>query len=95
MRTQVQAPQHLRLSADSVAEWSKALRLGRNPKGRGFEPHRCHLFSAGRTRSHVSLTCAGISLVSSLGWRESKSSRLRPRRYETDPVKYTPPYTLA
>ena len=28
---------------DSVAEWSKVLRLGRNPKGRGFEPHRCHL----------------------------------------------------
>ena len=28
---------------DSVAEWSKALRSGRSPKGRGFEPHRCHI----------------------------------------------------
>ena len=28
---------------DSVAEWSKALRLGRSPQGRGFEPHRCHI----------------------------------------------------
>ena len=26
---------------DSVAEWSKALRLGRSPQGRGFKPHRC------------------------------------------------------
>ena len=28
---------------DSVAEWSKALRSGRSPKGRGFEPHRCQI----------------------------------------------------
>ena len=25
-----------------MAEWSKALRLGRSPQGRGFKPHRCH-----------------------------------------------------
>jgi hypothetical protein len=30
-------------STDSVAEWSKALASGASPKGRGFEPHRCHL----------------------------------------------------
>ena len=33
---------------DSVAEWSKALRSGRSPKGRGFEPHRCQIFTTGR-----------------------------------------------
>ncbi len=32
-------------NVDSVAEWSKALRLGRSPQGRGFEPHRCHGFT--------------------------------------------------
>ena len=26
----------------AVAEWSKALALGANPKGRGFKPHRRH-----------------------------------------------------
>ena len=26
----------------NLAEWSKALRSGRSPQGRGFEPHRCH-----------------------------------------------------
>ena len=31
-----------RSSADKLAEWSKALRLGRSPKGRGFESHICH-----------------------------------------------------
>ena len=28
---------------DSLAEWSKALASGASPKGRGFEPHSCHL----------------------------------------------------
>ena len=31
-----------------MAEWSKALRSGRSPKGRGFEPHRCQIFTTGR-----------------------------------------------
>ena len=29
---------------DSVAEWSKALRSSRSPKGREFEPHRCQSY---------------------------------------------------
>jgi hypothetical protein len=28
-----------------LAEWSKALASGASPKGRGFEPHRCQLWS--------------------------------------------------
>ena len=28
-------------SAGKMAEWSKALRLGRSPRGRGFESHSC------------------------------------------------------
>ena len=28
---------------DSMAEWSKALASGASPKGRGFEPHCCHI----------------------------------------------------
>ena len=27
-----------------MAEWSKALRSGRSPQGRGFEPHRCQFW---------------------------------------------------
>jgi hypothetical protein len=30
---------------DKLAEWSKALRLGRSLKGRGFESHTCQLFN--------------------------------------------------
>ena len=30
-----------------MAEWSKALRSGRSPKGREFEPHFCHEFFPG------------------------------------------------
>ena len=30
------------LEYGAVAEWSKALALGANPKGRGFKPHRRH-----------------------------------------------------
>ena len=32
---------------DSLAEWSKALASGASPKGRGFEPHSCHLLTLG------------------------------------------------
>ena len=32
---------HIR--SGSMAEWSKAPALGAGPKGRGFEPHCCHL----------------------------------------------------
>jgi hypothetical protein len=32
----------------SVAEWSKALVLGTSPQGRGFESHRCQIFSSRR-----------------------------------------------
>ena len=34
----------LQFIQDSLAEWSKALASGASPKGRGFEPHSCHLF---------------------------------------------------
>ena len=37
---------HESSSSDSLAEWSKALDLGSNPKGRGFKSHSCqHPFS--------------------------------------------------
>jgi hypothetical protein len=29
---------------DNLAAWSKALAPGASPQGRGFQPHRCHLF---------------------------------------------------
>ena len=32
-----------------MAEWSKAPALGAGPKGRGFEPHCCHVFRAAGT----------------------------------------------
>ena len=31
------------LASDSLTEWSKAVAPGAIPKGRGLEPHSCHL----------------------------------------------------
>ena len=36
------ANQHTTLGRDTLAERSKAVAQGAIPKGRGFEPHRCH-----------------------------------------------------
>ena len=37
---------------DSLAEWSKAPALGAGPKGRGFEPHSCHIFLNNTCKYH-------------------------------------------
>ena len=38
---------------DSLAEWSKALASGASPKGRGFEPHSCHLVKVSTMRRDI------------------------------------------
>ena len=40
------ANQHTTLGRDTLAERSKAVAQGAIPKGRGFEPHRCHFSNA-------------------------------------------------
>ena len=49
----------------SLAEWSKALRLGRSPQGRGFEPHCCY----------VSLTINVFFIIQSNLVREGLASK--------------------
>ena len=53
------------LATDALAERSKAVAQGAIPKGRGFEPHRCHFAPAQTWReieahSHTALTPVGI-----------------------------------
>ena len=38
---------------DSLAEWSKALASGASPKGRGFEPHSCHICRPARNAQGI------------------------------------------
>ena len=45
-----------------MAEWSKALRLGRSPQGRGFKPHRCH-FAELLTSNEYNLVHRGHNFV--------------------------------
>ena len=51
------------LEYGAVAEWSKALALGANPKGRGFKPHRRHFVNHRITfrMNHLTLTLSSES----------------------------------
>ena len=48
-----------------MAEWSKAMRLGRIPKGRGFKSHSRHFVAGHSTidRAQVKLTFTGAVFV--------------------------------
>ena len=40
-----------------MAEWSKALRLGRSPKGRRFEPCRYHFYKTFKAKKQFEFLC--------------------------------------
>ena len=82
---------------DSLAERSKALAYGASPKGRGFEPHSCHVCYSGNAyafshflphlnlhRCRKTLNC-GVSKLTGCGARARPDRRASASRRQLEP----------